>query len=148
MLQNIVTNTSKYSHITPILKDLHWLPVNYRINFKILLLVYKALNGQAPGYLSELLSPKTPPTSHNLRSSNDRFLLKIPNIKTKATLGDCAFSYAAPKLWNQLPIAIRKAQSVPVFKSMLKTHLCREVFKQQEFPPKRSRVYLYSGCAI
>ena len=126
----IVTNTSKYSHITPTLKELHWLPINYRINFKILLLVYKALNGQAPTYLSELLLPKTQPTSHNLRSSKDRFLLKIPVIKTKATLGDCAFSQAAPKLWNQLPIAIREAQSVPVFKSLLKTHLFKEAFKQ------------------
>ena len=50
----------KYDHITPVLKDLHWLPVEYRINYKILLLAYKAQHGMAPPYLSSLLSPYKP----------------------------------------------------------------------------------------
>ena len=51
----IMTHTKKYDHIKPVLKQLHWLPVNKRINYKILLLTYKALNGQAPSYITELL---------------------------------------------------------------------------------------------
>ena len=52
-----ITRTKKYEHIKPVLKQLHWLPVNQRINYKILLLTYKALNGQAPSYITELLEP-------------------------------------------------------------------------------------------
>ena len=73
-----VTRTKKYDHITPVLKQLHWLPVNQRINYKILLLTYKALNGQAPIYITELLEPYAP--TRNLRSSSKN-LLKIPPVK-------------------------------------------------------------------
>ena len=56
VLQNtaarVVSLTRKYDHITPVLESLHWLPVKFRIVFKVLLLVYKALNGMAPPYLS------------------------------------------------------------------------------------------------
>ena len=52
----VVTHTKKFDHITPIFKQPHWLPVRYRTAFKILLLVYKALNGTAPSYISELLN--------------------------------------------------------------------------------------------
>ena len=75
----LVCNTSKFCHITPLLKNLHWLPIRQRIAFKILLIVYKALNGQAPCYISELLAWKANTYSHNLRSSKDTLLLKPPN---------------------------------------------------------------------
>ena len=112
----LVCNSSKFCHITPLLKTLHWLPVRQRIVFKILLIVFKALNGQAPSYILELLTLKTNSRSHNLRSSNDTLLLKMPTCKTKVTLGDRAFSCAAPKIWNNLPLSIRKSQSVTSFK--------------------------------
>ena len=56
----VVTRTRKYDHIKPVLKQLHWLPISQRINYKILLLTYKALNGQAPSYITELLEPYVP----------------------------------------------------------------------------------------
>ena len=124
----LVSGSSKCSHITPVLIKLHWLPIRQRIAFKILLLTYKALNGQAPDYLSELVSFKSHQHSHNLRSTQDKLLLKQPYSKTKVTLGDCAFSCAAPKLWNKLPEEIRKAPSLAVFKALLKTHLFSEAF--------------------
>ena len=65
---HIITHTKKYDHIKPVLKQLHWLPVTQRINYRILLLTYKALNGQAHGYITELLEPYTP--ARNLRSSS------------------------------------------------------------------------------
>ncbi len=64
----ILTRTKRSAHITPILADLHWLPVAYRIKFKIILLAFKALNGLAPYYLCSLLLPYSPPRS--LRSSD------------------------------------------------------------------------------
>ena len=56
----VITKWRKYDHITPVLVDLHWLPVKQRIDFKILLLTYKALNGLAPAYMRELLIPYSP----------------------------------------------------------------------------------------
>ena len=108
---------------------LHWLPVRQRIVFKILLIVFKALNGQAPSYILELLTLKSNSHSHNLRSSNDTLLLKMPTCKTKVTLGDRAFSCAAPKIWNNLPLSIKKSQSVTSFKTKLKTHLFVQAFQ-------------------
>ena len=117
------TGSSKFSRITPVLRDLHWLPVRQRILFKILLIVYKALNGQAPSYITELLKVKSQTHSHNLRSSQDNLQLQIPSHRTKITLGDRALACAAPKVWNNLPLVIRKSSSLTIFKSRLKAHL-------------------------
>ena len=64
----VVTLSRKSSHITPILKELHWLPVSQRIVFKLMLIVHKSVNNIAPIYISELLKVYTP--SRNLCSSN------------------------------------------------------------------------------
>ena len=56
----LLTSTRRYEHITPVLRNLHWLPVKHRINFKILLITFKALNNLAPSYLSDLLPLHAP----------------------------------------------------------------------------------------
>ncbi|KAI5086485.1 hypothetical protein C0J45_23351, partial [Silurus meridionalis] len=121
----ILTGTSAREHITPILEKLHWLPVSFRIEFKILMLTYKALNNLAPQYLCELLTPYTP--SRALRSS-EAGLLTAQKTRLK-TVGDRAFSSLAPKLWNSLPSEIRNAESLGVFKSHLKTYFFRVAFR-------------------
>ena len=115
----IVSLRRKYDHITPVLKDLHWLPVEYRINYKILLLAYKAQHGMAPPYLSSLLSPYKP--GRSLRSEG-KHLLTTPRYRLEG-FGKRCFAHAAPSLWNALPITIKCAQSIDIFKSNLKTHL-------------------------
>ena len=115
----IVTLSKRFDHITPILFKLHWLPLGYRIHFKILLLVYKCLNGLAPTYLSELLRYTNGPRL--LRSSSQNFLA-VPRTRLK-TYGDRAFSAAAPRLWNQLPPELRSVTSVDQFRTQLKTYL-------------------------
>lgn len=114
----VLTNTRKYDHITPILMNLHWLPVRERIEFKTLLLTWKGLNNIAPSYITDLLVPYTP--ARTLRSS-DKCLLKIP--RSNYSPGDRAFSTVAPKLWNSLPYNLRQSISVDQFKSGLKTFL-------------------------
>ena len=120
----VITLTKKYDHITPVLKELHWLPVRKRIEFKILLLAYKCLHGTAPSYLREMLKEYVPPRT--LRSTSKNLLCE-PRTNMK-TYGDRSFSACAPKLWNQLPNNIRAAGSVAIFKRQLKTHLFKDVF--------------------
>ena len=115
----IVTLSKRFDHITPILFKLHWLPLNYRIHFKIFLLVYKCLNGLAPTYLSELLRYTNGPRL--LRSSSQNFLA-VPRTRLK-TYGDRAFSAAAPRLWNQLPPELRGVTSADQFRAQLKSYL-------------------------
>ena len=98
--------------------------MRYRIIFKILLLTYKALNGQAPSYIKDLLKYRN--SGRVLRSSNEH-LLDEPVAKLK-TYGDRAYSVAAPKLWNKLPLDIRLSSSVTVFKTKLKTYLFTNSF--------------------
>ncbi len=109
--------------LPPILQSLHWLPIKFRISYKILLLAYKALNGLAPVYLTSLLSRYNP--SRSLRSQTSG-LLVVPRI-AKSTKGGRAFSYLAPKLWNSLPDNVR-GYTLSLFKSRLKTHLFSQAF--------------------
>ena len=113
----------RYCHITPILYELHWLPVTFRIEFKIIIITHKAIHGTAPNYLSSLVNFK-PNSSYSLRSNN-KYLLSNPNFRTLPTLGDRAFVAAAPKLWNNLPLDLR---CTSVFKRNLKTHLFKKAF--------------------
>ena len=120
----LVTATSRYDHISPVLKQLHWLPVAQRIKFKILLLTYKALKDCAPSYIKDLLQPYVP--TRCLRSASHNLLKKLRyNLQS---FGARAFSVAAPTLWNSLPLELRNVDSINVFKSKLKTLLFREAF--------------------
>ena len=122
----LISNVPRYIHTTPVLCSLHWLPVKFRIDFKILLFTFKAIYGHAPGYLIDLIAIKEQPR-YNLRSASG-LILKYPSLKLKKTLGDRAFSSAAPNLWNNLPLHIRLEDNFERFKSLLKTHLFRLSF--------------------
>ena len=100
---------------------LHWLPVEFRIHFKIIIITFKAIHGQAPVYLQEIIN-KREEKSYNLRSCAMGIMLQTPRTLTKKTLGDRAFLAAAPKLWKGLPSQIRNEPSFRRFKGLLKTH--------------------------
>lgn len=116
----IVSRTKRCEHITPVLRSLHWLPVRARVTFKLCYLVFCALHGSSPAYISELLHIHELPRS--LRSTSNGVLLRIPRSRA-TTYGDRAFSVAAPSIWNSLPLDIRQCDSVSVFRKQLKTHL-------------------------
>jgi len=115
----------RHCHITPILKQLHWLPVRQRITFKILIITYRAFYGLAPPYICELIVHLS--SSRSLRS-NDKSLLVIPKTKLKS-YGDRAFNFAAAKEWNSLPLSIRNSNSLAIFKTSLKTFLFNQHFE-------------------
>ncbi|KAK0146594.1 hypothetical protein N1851_014100 [Merluccius polli] len=76
----VLTRTKRSEHITPVLKSLHWLPISYRIDFKVLLLVYKSLNGLGPEYMNDILVEYKP--SRALRSTDSGQIVE-PRVQTK-----------------------------------------------------------------
>uniref|UniRef100_A0A8C5EV94 Protein kinase domain-containing protein n=1 Tax=Gouania willdenowi TaxID=441366 RepID=A0A8C5EV94_GOUWI len=95
--------------------SLHWLPVSLRIDFKVLLLVYKSVNGFGPEYISDMLVRYEP--SRSLRSMDTDQIVE-PRVHSKH--GDAAFSCYAAKKWNKLPAELKSASNVNIFKSKLK----------------------------
>ena len=120
----LVLKKRKREHITPMLLQLHWLPIKYRIQFKLAVLAFRFFEGSLPSYLSEVLIAYQP--SRSLRSADEK-LLKIPRFNLK-TYGARSFSYNASSVWNSLPLSLRNSPSLPQFRSALKTHLFRLAF--------------------
>ena len=123
----VVTRSRKVDHIRPILGDLHWLPVSKRITFKVLSLTNRALHGLAPDCIADLVMRYSP--ARSLRSTNER-LLTVPASRLRS-LGDRRFGCAAPSLWNGLPLTIRTAETLSKFKSLLKTYLFIDAFRNE-----------------
>jgi hypothetical protein len=119
----VLTKTRKREHITPILKSLHWLPVYFRIHFKVLLLVFKALHGMGPTYISDMFTFYIP--LRPLRPQKSQVLC-IPYTRTKQ--GEAAFSYYAVQIWNKLPDHVKNAPTIANFKTQLKTTLFSMAF--------------------
>ena len=121
----VLLRIKKSDHITPSLHHLHWLPIQQRIDYKILLLTWKAIHEQAPGYLCALVIPYNPVRS--LRSQHANLLVE-PRYKTNG-YGGRAFSRIAPRLWNSLPNYLRKCDSMNLFKKHLKTYLFQGAYE-------------------
>jgi exonuclease III len=111
----------KSVHVSPLLKELHWLRIEERIKYKTLLYVFKSLNGLCPQYISDCLVVKRPRLGSVTTRSCHGLDLLIP--RTTRRTGDMAYSVAAPQLWNKLPITIRRSSSADSFKSYVKTYL-------------------------
>uniref|UniRef100_A0A8D2KSV3 Reverse transcriptase domain-containing protein n=1 Tax=Varanus komodoensis TaxID=61221 RepID=A0A8D2KSV3_VARKO len=123
----LLTGTGRYVHMTPVLRQLHWLPIEARAQFKVLIMTYKALNGLGPGYLNERLRLYMP--DHPLRSAGES-LLREPSMKEirRVSTRRRAFSVVAPNLWNSLPKEVRLAPLLLVFRRQVKTFLFKHHF--------------------
>ena len=109
------------SHITPILKSLHWLKVKERIEYKLLSLTYKVLTTSQPSYLNNLISVQPP---RSTRSSSVVTLSRPPTISS-LKITDRSFRYASPRLWNPLIHSVGLASHVSThFLIHLSAHLC------------------------
>ena len=123
-----IYNLRRRTSIMPYLKKAHFLPVRYRIRYKIALLTFKCINNLAPVYLKSCIESRQ---SNNIRtrSDHDHFLLKHPNF-TNNTLSHYSksFKYSAPCIWNPLPYDIRCLSSLNEFKTKLKTYYFNRAF--------------------
>ena len=110
---------------TSLLQELHWLPVEHRITYTILLTTHRALNGKAPQYITELLTPYIP--ARYLWSEGEGYLV-VPKTHMK-TFGERAFSFAAAVEWSKLPKKLRENNTFSKFKSYIKTYLFTAAFR-------------------
>jgi len=117
----MVFSSLRFDHITPLLRQLHWLKVPKRIDYKLALLVYKCLQSVAPSYLADdLCRMADVEARHRLHSALSPSL--VVRHTQLSTYGNRAFPVAASRVWNSLPHHVTSAQSLPVFCSRQKTH--------------------------
>ena len=123
----LVSGARKFDHVTPLLRDRHWLPVEQRIKFKVAVTVYKCLHGLSADYLADFTRPSaTAAVDRRLRSA-DKLSLLQPRSRTR--LGDRSFAVAGPTVWNSLPAAVTAAPSLTTFKKDLKTFLFAAAYR-------------------
>ena len=122
-LARVVTGTARSDHITPVLAELHWLPIKSRVTYKIASLTHNIRRAGQPAYLAELLSAYKP--TRELRSSSQDLL--VVN-RTKKCKGTRAFSWTAASVWNSLPLIIRQCEPTLTFHKNLKTYLYTKHF--------------------
>ena len=115
----------RHQNCTPLLQQLHWLPISERIKYKTACMCYNPITGSAPSYPSELLHLYSP--FRYLRSSSDTRMLKIQRFNRK-THGFRTFSHFGPHIWKNLPQDIRHSATLSSFKSQPKTFLFSEYF--------------------
>ena len=119
MVAKIILQRNKFESSSKCLKELHWLPIYHRINFKVITLVFKCIHRLAPSYLEELIKPKKQ-SREGLRSEHRTQQLDVPRT-TRYTFAARSFSLRGPTLWNQLPEHIKKIEDYLTFKMHLKT---------------------------
>ena len=121
----LILRCHRTTHTAPVLKELHWLPIKDRIIFSVVVNVFKALHGQSPQYIRNLLcyEEKT-----RFTSSSGKSLLKIPKWNHK-TCGRRSFSVAGPYEWNRLPLYLRQKDTFKDLKKDLKTYLFRKSYQ-------------------
>ena len=120
----LVFAVRKYDHVTPLLQQLHWLRVPERIDFRLATLAYKCQHNMAPRYLIEQMQRLADMDSRrSLRSASSTALL-VPRTSHR-TIGDRAFSVAAARTWNGLPVTVQQSESFAIFRCRLKTEMFR-----------------------
>ena len=130
-LARIVTNCNKYTRASPILKRLHWLPVESRCIFKTATLVYKFLHSGHPSYFGPLLPTRCGRYSTRYNHPDKRFL-EVPQFcpsvhKSKNHFGH-SFAFDVPTIWNHLPNEVRSAPTLTCFRKRLKSYLFHKAF--------------------
>ena len=121
-----VADLGPRDHISQTMRELHWLPIRQRIDFKLATIMQGIVHGSAPEYLRNKVTPVSDlPGRRHLRSAAHG-LFHVPRIRTRH--GSRAFSVAGPTVWNSLPQTIRNISSVVTFKKQLKTHLFNLIY--------------------
>ena len=108
-------------HITPAMRNLHWLPIPARVTFKLCSLMYNIFSHRAPTYMSSLINARS--NQAESRGFDQHLVAMRWSLKRTGTTESVPFAVAGPTAWNSLPVQIRRANTMKKFKSALKTHL-------------------------
>ena len=122
----VLTGTSRFEHISPVLFQLHWLPLEARVNFKVLTLMHKCFYRNGPSYLCDLIHREL---HDRLLRSADQCLMCVPFTQSSLVFNR-SFSVAGPRMWNTLPYELRCIADIDVFKKRLKTLLFRDSYHE------------------
>ena len=118
----LVTGTRKLDHITPVLQEIHWLPVRQRVKFRTAVLVFKCLHDLAPAYLADYCQSTTVTAGRTRLCCANTQQLAVP--RTNTGYGDRSLAVSGPSVWNSLPTALRMSDcSLTTFRTQLKTLL-------------------------
>ena len=110
----LVYDLKPSDHVTPVLKDLHWLPIKERVDYKLCMLVHSVSTGRAPLYMSDMLTAGADvPSLSRLRASSSGDYV-VP--RTRLKFGERAFAVAAPWIWNKLPGELKSIKCTSSFK--------------------------------
>ena len=121
----LVTRSKAEMHITPICKDIHWLPIQERINYKIIVTVYRCIHRLAPDCLSFILTTRT----RDNRLRQKQVCHELNTHSCAKIVGKQTFGTRVPELWNKLPLNIRTIRTLQSFKQTLKTHLFQSGYR-------------------
>jgi len=120
----MITGTRRCDHISPVLRELYWLPIRERVKFKVACVVRQSLSGQAPLYLADDCRLVSDSTRRSLQSADVSTCVLPPTL---TSYGDRTFAAAGPRLWNSLPVQLRNPDiTYGLFRRQLKGHLFRE----------------------
>ena len=129
MAAKLVLGRNKFESATAALKELHWLPIKYRIQQKIATLVFKCVHGMAPDYLADLLHKKEHPRDLRSRVADTSCDTFVVPFNRRKTFLDRSFAYSGPLIWNSFPQNIRQCRDIKAFKSKVKTYYCDIAFQ-------------------
>jgi len=104
-----VSKTAKFTHISPVIKSLHWLKIEQRIQYKVASITCKVLQSEQPSYLHSLLNVQ----SYRTTRSSDIITLRRPSVRSRLKITDRSFTHHAPVLWNSLPKLLRQPSAPP-----------------------------------
>ena len=121
----LITNTNRRQSAKPLLQQLHWLPIEYRIKFKIAYLTYICHHFARPIYLCSLLRTRT--HLRTLRSCNNNHQ-KYEPARCRLKVGEHRFSVAGPTIWNALPSEVTACANLDIFKKRLKAQFFTQYF--------------------
>lgn len=124
----LIYKLPSFTSTSPYLYELHWLPIKARIEFKVCLLVFKALRFNQPSYLYDLFTRYTPQSNMTLRAADDPYLLVVPRLNKHSSFTSRSISYAGPLLFNKLPFNIKDSNNTVSFKKLLKTYLFEKAY--------------------
>jgi len=134
-LQSVLNSAARLAYsarrserVTPLLRELHWLRVPERIQFRLCILTYRCLHGSTPSYLAKTLHLTSDMESRRRLRSGSTSSLMVPPSR-RATLGDRAFPVAAARAWNSLPTSVRSLSSYLTFRRSLKSLLFDASFR-------------------